>query len=92
MVIGPDKELKLSILYPASTGRNFDEVLRAIDSVQLTANHQLATPVDWKQGERCVVLPAVSTANAKQRFQNFEIISVPSGKEYLRKVDAPQQA
>merc|ERR1719188_30515 len=89
IVIGPDKKVKLSILYPATTGRNFDEVLRSIDSLQLTADMGLATPVDWKHGERCIVAPAVSTDDAKARFANLEIEELPSKKEYFRTVDCP---
>jgi len=58
-IIGPDKKVKLQLTYPASTGRNFDEILRVIDSLQLTANYQVATPADWKQGDDCVVVPAI---------------------------------
>merc|ERR1711957_684615 len=90
IVIGPDKKVKLSILYPATTGRNFDEVLRTIDSLQLTADMGLATPVDWKQGERCIVAPSVSTDDAKTRFTNLVIEDLPSKKEYLRTVDCPE--
>jgi len=67
-VIGPDKKVKLLIVYPMSTGRNFDEVLRVIDSLQLTANHKVATPVNWKQGEDVIILPAVSEEEAKQKY------------------------
>src|SRR5678816_130158 len=67
-VIGPDKKLKLSITYPASTGRNFDEILRVIDSLQLTAKYKVASPVNWKHGEDCIIVPAVSDVEAKQLF------------------------
>lgn len=91
LLIGPDKKIKCSILYPATTGRNFAEVLRAIDSVMLTAKHSLATPANWKQGERCVVAPVVATDDAKAKFQNFVIEELPSGKQYLRMVDCPAE-
>ena len=67
-IIGPDKKIKLMIIYPASTGRNFVEVLRVIDSLQLTANHSVATPADWKHGEDVIVVPAVSTEDAIKKF------------------------
>ena len=67
-VIGPDKAVKAMISYPMSTGRNFDEVLRLIDSVQLTAKHKVATPVNWKQGEDVIIVPAVTDEEAKQKF------------------------
>merc|ERR1711972_1098136 len=92
IVIGADKKVKLSILYPATTGRNFDEVIRAVDSVLLTTNMGLATPVDWKQGERCIVAPAVSTEDAQARFKNLVIEDLPSKKPYLRIVDCPVNA
>jgi alkyl hydroperoxide reductase subunit AhpC len=85
-VIGPDKKVKLKIEYPASTGRNFDEILRVIDSLQLTAKHQVATPVNWKQGEDVIIVPAVTNEQAKEKF--------PGGwkevKPYLRVVPQPQ--
>ena len=84
-IIGPDKKIKLMITYPMATGRNFDEVLRVIDSMQLTAKHQVATPVNWKQGEDVIIVPAVSDEDAKKKF--------PGGwktlKPYLRVVPQP---
>ncbi|MGI9334532.1 MAG: peroxiredoxin [Gammaproteobacteria bacterium] len=84
-VIGPDKKIKLSITYPASTGRNFDEILRVIDSLQLTAKHQVATPVNWHSGEDVIIVPAVSDEEAKKKY--------PGGwkapKPYLRIVPQP---
>ncbi len=85
-VIGPDKKVKAMITYPMSTGRNFDEVLRLLDSVQLTAKHQVATPVNWKQGEDVIIVPAVSDEQAKERFpQGWK-----SPKPYLRIVAQPK--
>ncbi|PYQ00061.1 MAG: peroxidase [Acidobacteria bacterium] len=85
-VVGPDKKIKLTLTYPMSTGRNFDEVLRVIDSIQLTAKHKVATPVNWKQGEDVIIVPAVSDEEAKQKF--------PGGwkapKPYLRIVPQPK--
>jgi len=83
-VVGPDKKMKLSILYPATTGRNFDEILRVIDSLQLTAYKKVATPVDWKRGEACMVLPTLSPEEAKAAFPDHEQVELPSGKGYLR--------
>lgn len=85
-VIGPDKKVKLKIEYPASTGRNFDEILRAIDSLQLTANHQVATPVNWKEGEDVIIVPAVSNEEAKAKYpQGWNEV-----KPYLRLVAQPR--
>ena len=85
-IIGPDKKIKLVLSYPMSTGRNFDEVLRVIDSMQLTAKHKVATPVNWKHGEDVIILPAVYDAEAKEKF--------PAGwkapKPYLRNVPQPK--
>jgi len=67
-IIGPDKKVKLTLTYPASTGRNFQELLRVIDSLQLTAGYKVATPVDWKQGEDCIIVPAVSNEEASSLF------------------------
>jgi alkyl hydroperoxide reductase subunit AhpC len=84
-VIGPDNKVKLTLTYPASTGRNFDELLRVIDSLQLTANHSVATPADWRQGEDVIIAPALSDEEAKERF--------PGGwetkKPYLRVTKQP---
>jgi alkyl hydroperoxide reductase subunit AhpC len=85
-VIGPDKKIKLVLSYPMSTGRNFDEVLRVIDSIQLTAKHKVATPVNWKHGDDVIILPAVSDEDAKKQY--------PEGwrapKPYLRIVPQPR--
>jgi thioredoxin-dependent peroxiredoxin len=85
-VIGPDKKIKLQLSYPMSTGRNFDEILRVVDSMQLTAKHKVATPVNWKQGDDVIILPAVSNDEAKQKY--------PGGwkapKPYLRIVPQPK--
>lgn len=83
-IIGPDKKIKLSLTYPMTTGRNFDEILRALDSIQLTINHQVATPANWKQGEDVIITPAVSNEDAKERFGEFESV-LP----YLRKTKQP---
>lgn len=84
-IIGPDKKIKLQITYPASTGRNFVEVLRVIDSLQLTAQHSVATPADWKQGEDVIVVPAVSTEDALKKFpKGVKVI-----KPYLRYTPQP---
>ncbi|MFY9240017.1 MAG: peroxiredoxin [Roseovarius sp.] len=71
-VIGPDKKVKLSLTYPMTTGRNFDEILRALDSIQLTAKHQVATPANWNQGEDVIITAAVSNEDAKARFGDYE--------------------
>jgi alkyl hydroperoxide reductase subunit AhpC len=84
-VIGPDKKIKLMIIYPASTGRNFYEVLRVIDSLQLTANYSVATPADWKHGEDVIVVPAVSTEDAMKKFPK----GVQVVKPYLRYTPQP---
>ena len=84
-IIGPDKNVKLMITYPASTGRNFQEVLRVIDSLQLTANYSVATPADWKHGEDVIVVPAVSTEDAEKKFpKGLNIV-----KPYLRYTPQP---
>jgi alkyl hydroperoxide reductase subunit AhpC len=85
-IIGPDKKIKLMLSYPMTTGRNFDEILRVLDSMQLTARHKVATPVNWKKGEDVIIVPAVSDEEAKQKY--------PGGwktvKPYLRVVAQPK--
>jgi alkyl hydroperoxide reductase subunit AhpC len=85
-IVGPDKKIKLMLSYPMSTGRNFDEVLRVLDSMQLTAKHKVATPVNWKRGDDVIILPVVSDEEAKQKY--------PSGwkapRPYLRIVPQPE--
>ncbi|MEN0062842.1 MAG: peroxiredoxin [Myxococcota bacterium] len=82
-VVGPDKKVKLTLTYPASTGRNFDELLRVIDSLQLTAEKQLATPAAWKEGDDVIIAPSVSNEEATRRFGEFKAI-----KPYLRTIPA----
>jgi thioredoxin-dependent peroxiredoxin len=85
-VIGPDKKIKLALIYPMSTGRNFDEILRVIDSMQLTAKHKVATPVDWKQGDDVIILTSVTDEDAKKQYPGgFKTI-----KPYLRTVAQPK--
>ncbi len=83
-IVGPDKKIKLSLTYPMTTGRNFDELLRALDSIQLTANHQVATPANWQHGEDVIITAAVSNEDAVERFGEFETV-LP----YLRKTKQP---
>jgi alkyl hydroperoxide reductase subunit AhpC len=85
VVIGPDKTVKLIITYPASTGRNFHEVLRVVDSLQLTANHSVATPADWKPGEDVIIVPSISTDDAVKKFPK----GVKVVKPYLRYTPQP---
>ncbi|MFN8422960.1 MAG: peroxiredoxin [Anaerolineae bacterium] len=86
-VVGPDKKVKLTITYPASTGRNFDEILRVIDSLQLTAKYSVSTPVDWQQGEDVIILPAISDAEADVKFpKGYKKI-----KPYLRVTPQPDR-
>ena len=85
-VIGPDKKIKLVLVYPMTTGRNFDEVLRVIDSLQLTAKHSVATPVNWKQGEDVIIASSLSDEAAKQKFPD----GWKAPKPYLRIVPQPR--
>ncbi len=84
-IIGPDKKVKLMLTYPASTGRNVDELLRVIDSLQLTTNHSVSTPVNWKQGEDVIIAPAINDDDAKKRFGDFRTL-----KPYLRYTKQPK--
>ena len=84
-IVGPDKKIKLNLTYPMTTGRNFDEILRVIDSMQLTAKHPVATPVNWKKGEKVIIKPSVNNDEAKKLFPNgWDEI-----KPYLRKIPDP---
>jgi alkyl hydroperoxide reductase subunit AhpC len=85
-IVGPDKKIKAMLTYPMSTGRNFDEVLRLLDSCQLTAKHKVATPVNWKNGEDVIIVPAVSDAEAKEKYPN----GWKSPKPYIRIVGQPK--
>ncbi|HKV38150.1 MAG TPA: peroxiredoxin [Blastocatellia bacterium] len=84
-VIGPDKKIKLMLIYPMSTGRNFDEVVRVLDSIQLTAQHPVATPVNWKQGDDIILSTAVSDEDAKKKYPGFKTL-----KPYLRVAPQPK--
>ncbi|MBC7948195.1 MAG: peroxiredoxin [Chitinophagaceae bacterium] len=87
-IVGPDKKIKLMITYPQSTGRNFHEILRAIDSLQLTANYSVSTPADWKHGEDVIIIPAITTDDARTRFpKGIKIV-----KPYLRYTPQPDLA
>jgi alkyl hydroperoxide reductase subunit AhpC len=86
-IIGPDKKVKLLLTYPASTGRNFQEILRVIDSLQLTATHKVATPSDWKQGDDCIILPSVPNEEADKLFpRGYKVV-----KPYLRTTPQPNK-
>ena len=85
-VVGPDKKIKLILVYPMSTGRNFDEILRVLDSMQLTARHQVATPVNWRQGEDVIIVPAVPDEKAREKFPEGWKAPTP----YLRIVPQPK--
>jgi alkyl hydroperoxide reductase subunit AhpC len=86
-IIGPDKKVKLMLTYPASTGRNFAEILRVIDSLQLTANYKVATPADWQQGGDCIIVPSVSNEEADKLFpQGYKTL-----KPYLRTTPQPNR-
>jgi len=84
-IIGPDKKVKLTLTYPASTGRNFDEILRVIDSLQLTANHSVATPANWKNGEDCIIVPSVKDEEIPEKFPKGHKVVKP----YLRTTPQP---
>lgn len=85
-IVGPDKKIKLMLSYPMSTGRNFDEVLRVLDSMQLTAKHKVATPVNWRQGDDVIILPSVADAEAKEKFPD----GWKAPRPYLRIVAQPK--
>jgi len=85
-IIGPDKKIKAMLIYPMTSGRNFDEVLRLLDSIQLTAKHKVATPVNWKRGEDVVIVPSVSNDDAKAKYPD----GWKAPKPYIRIVKQPQ--
>lgn len=90
-IVDPAKKFRLSFLYPATTGRNFDEILRVLDSLQLTDNAKIATPVDWVVGDDCMVLPTVPEDQIPKVFpQGTTVVPLPSGKNYLRKTKCPK--
>ncbi|XP_013184824.1 peroxiredoxin-6 [Amyelois transitella] len=90
-IIDSNKKFRLSLLYPATTGRNFDEILRVIDSLQLTDKAKVATPVDWKMGDDCMVLPTITEDQIPKIFpQGVTVVPLPSGKSYLRKTSCPK--
>jgi len=84
-IIDPKKKMRLSILYPATTGRNFTEILRVLDSLQLCDKHKVATPVDWQKGDDVMVQPTVSDEDCKTLFPSITLVALPSGKNYIRK-------
>jgi thioredoxin-dependent peroxiredoxin len=86
-IVGPDKQIKAMLIYPMSSGRNFDEVLRLLDSIQLTAKYSVATPVNWKQGEDCIIVPSLSDEQAREKFPN----GWKTVKPYLRTVPQPTE-
>jgi len=91
-IIGPDKKVKLSLLYPATTGRNFDEIIRVVDSLKLTSEKKVATPANWNSGDKCMVVPSLSNEQATQLFpKGFETAKVPSGKSYIRLTPDPSK-
>ncbi|XP_026469326.1 peroxiredoxin-6-like [Ctenocephalides felis] len=90
-IVDPNKKLRLSILYPATTGRNFDEILRVIDSLQLTDQNLVATPADWKAGQECMILPTVKQEDIPSLFpKGMSMYNVPSGKKYMRLTPDPK--
>ncbi|XP_018569307.1 peroxiredoxin-6 [Anoplophora glabripennis] len=88
-IVDPNKKMRLSILYPATTGRNFDEILRVLDSLQLCDKHKVATPADWKSGDDVMVQPSVRDSEVKTLFPSLTVVALPSGKGYIRKTPQP---
>ncbi|EFJ31859.1 hypothetical protein SELMODRAFT_164163 [Selaginella moellendorffii] len=86
-IVGPDCRIRVSFMYPASVGRNFDEVIRVLDALQLSSKHKIACPVNWKPGDHVVISPSVSDEEAKKMFpQGYKTVDLPSGKKYMRLV------
>lgn len=91
-IIGPDKTIRMMMTYPMTTGRNFGEVLRVLDAIAKTDTRKLATPVDWKPGDKIVVLPGMSQKDAEASFKDVKMVDLPSGKRYLRFATLPEDA
>ncbi|KMQ95227.1 Peroxiredoxin-6 [Lasius niger] len=91
-IIDPAKKMRLSVLYPATTGRNFDEIIRVIESLQLTEKYKVATPVDWRKGDDVMIDPSVSESEAKASYNDIKTVMLPSGRTYLRIVPQPIDA
>ena len=89
MILDENCQIRYSILYPATTGRNFDEILRCVKSLKLTANNGLGTPANWSPGDRVVCTPKLTDEVAQEKYENFKIEQLPSGKAYLKTVDDP---
>ncbi|ENN74546.1 peroxiredoxin-6 [Dendroctonus ponderosae] len=89
-IIDPKKKMRLSLLYPATTGRNFDEILRVLDSLQLCDKYKVATPADWQKGDEVMVQPSVSPEECKASFPCITIVALPSGENYVRKTAIPE--
>ena len=90
-IVDPNKVVKIIIKYPASTGRNFTEIIRVIDSLQLASNHALATPANWEVGQEGMVMPSFTDEEAEERYGELRVVDVPSGKRYLRFANAPSE-
>ena len=88
-VIGPDQKVKLILVYPTAVGRNFDEIFRCIDGLQLAAKYPIATPVNWTPGQKVMIQPSCSDADAIAKVGEFETATLPSGKKYIRMAADP---
>jgi peroxiredoxin 6 len=89
-LVGPDHKIKLQLIYPTAVGRNFTEIFRVVDALQLAAKFPIATPVNWKQGDNVMIQPTVSKEEAEAKFPGFKTTTVPSGKSYIRMTECPK--